>query len=145
MKRNLLQRNNADSDELPSGRPIDFTHLDRLTPCCQGYECRLSPRQVDRYLENETRTWSFDDNALESMEDDLQLLINCTQNGDILLFNTERIIRPKARVIVPWPLTLSAAVNDGSEAAAAADVFPLSQTTVQFMCPRDNEGLFLVQ
>ena len=114
------------------------------TPCCQGYACHLSPGQVDRYLETATRTWSFDDDALESVQNDLQLLINCTRNGDILVFNATQIIRPKERVTVPWPLTLSAAVGDDAE-VVAEDVFPLSQTTVRFMCPKDNEGLFLIQ
>ena len=39
--------------------PLTLVRFGLTTPCCQGYECRLSARQINRYLENETRTWSI--------------------------------------------------------------------------------------
>ena len=84
----------------------------------------------------------MDDDVLDEVDSDLQSLVNCTGTGDVLLFNSTRRIRPLARVVLSWPLTLSAFVE---RAAPEEGVFPTAVKRATFTCPRENEGVFLVR
>ena len=84
----------------------------------------------------------MDDDVLDEVDSDLQSLVDCTDKGDALLFNSTRRIRPSARVVLPWPLTLSALAE---HAEFEEGVFPKAVKRATFTCPRDNEGVFLVR
>ena len=84
----------------------------------------------------------MDERVLDAIDRDLQSIINCTQKGDILLFNTSSAIRPSSRITIPWTLTISAYVQDVKRIDG---VFPHSEQKTIFICPRKNEGLFHIQ
>ena len=85
----------------------------------------------------------MDDDAIDEIDSDVQALVNCTKEGDVLLFNATKRIRPSTPVVLPWPLTLSAFVEqpDGPEEG----VFPTAVKRATFTCPHKNEGVFLVR
>ena len=109
---------------------------------CLERECSLRRVDIRRYLDESSRTWSVDDDAIDEIDSDVQSLVDCTKEGDVLLFNSTKIIRPSARVVLPWPLTLSAFVE---HAELEEGVFPKAVKKATFTCPRDNEGVFLVR
>ena len=67
-----------------------------------------------QYLDAATRTWRVDGNVLEAIDSDLQVIVNCTAEGDTLLFDVSEVIRPRARVAVPWNLTFTSATGQNS-------------------------------
>ena len=79
---------------------------------------------------------------LDAIDSDVQSLVDCTNEGDALLFDSTKIIRPSARVVLPWPLTLSAFVE---HAELEEGVFPKALKKATFTCPHENEGIFLVR
>ena len=105
-------------------------------------ECSLRRVDIRRYLDESSRTWTIDDDVLDAIDSDVQSLVDCTNEGDALLFDSTKIIRPSARVVLPWPLTLSAFVE---HAELEEGVFPKAVKKATFTCPRDNEGVFLVR
>ena len=106
------------------------------------HECSLRRVDIRRYLDASSRTWSVDDDAIDEIDSDVQSLVDCTEEGDVLLFNATKRIRPSAPVVLPWPLTLSAFVE---HTELEDDAFPKAVKKATFACPRDNEGVFLVR
>lgn len=105
-------------------------------------ECPLSSRQVNRYLDADKRVWTIDDDALNDIDNDLQSVVNCTNEDDIVLFNVNQTIRPSHRVIIPWNLTLSTL----SERMELKDgTFPKIESKTNFTCPDNDEGVFFAR
>ena len=94
------------------------------------------------HLSADSGVWLIDDDGLSAVADDLQSIVNCTNNGDVILFNTTKMIRPSSRVILPWNLTLSSYVENPRRVDST---FPQSTTKARFTCPQENAGLFLSQ
>ena len=105
-------------------------------------ECTLRRVDIRRYLDESSRTWLVNDEVLDEIDSDLQSLVDCTKERDTLLFDSTRRIRPSARVVLPWSLTLSSLVE---HVELEEGVFPKAVKRATFTCPRDNEGVFLVQ
>ena len=106
------------------------------------FECTLPNRVLGGLLDEATRTWLIDDDALDEVENDLQSIINCTREGDVVLFDVARSIRPVRRVTIPWNLTLSA---NTESADLGGGVFPRTRAKATFRCPSRNEGVFFVR
>lgn len=104
-------------------------------------ECPLNPVQQRRYLNEKTRVWSVNDEDLTGLDGDLQSILNCTRQGDIVLLNVSESLRPPERLIIPWSLTISA-LTPASDPVDGR--FPLSSNPSVFHCPRENEGTFLI-
>ena len=107
-----------------------------------GFECSLRNRQINRYLEEDTRTWLIDDSSLDELENDLQSIVNCTQEGDVVLFDVSGRIRLASRVTIPWSLTLGANTNSTD---AVDDVVAKARRKAILRCPGRNEGVFFVR
>ena len=107
------------------------------------FKCSLEDEDVKPlHLSADSGVWLIDDDGLSAVANDLQSIVNCTNNGDVILFNTTKMIRPSSRVVVPWNLTLSAYVENPRRVDSA---FPLSATKARFTCHQKNAGLFLLQ
>ena len=93
------------------------------------------------YIDAETRTWRIDDDVLEAIDSDLQVIVNCTAEGDTLLFDVSDVVRPRARVTVPWNLTITSATGRTRHLDA-----PNQRTRkASIACPGKDEGVFLVR
>ena len=88
------------------------------------------------------QTWLVDDGVLGQIDNDLQILVNCTKQGDVLAFNVTGVVRPSSPVTIPWQLTLISQVNgvDSKDAVSQS-----STTKTRFTCPYKNSGLFFVE
>ena len=84
----------------------------------------------------------MDDVVLREVRNDLQFIINCSQDGDKILFDIDGSIRLASRVTLPWSLTLSA-VTETLETDGG--VLRPSRKKATFICPSENEGVFLVK
>ena len=96
---------------------------------------------VDRYTSADKKTWLVDDEVLKEIDNDLQIIINCTQEGDVVSFNATDVIKPSSLVTIPWQLTISSYTKDNS----GRHDYRRSKTRTIFKCPQENTGLFLVQ
>ena len=94
------------------------------------------------YLDAARRTWRIDDGVLDAIENDLQVIVNCTTEGDTLFFDVSGVVRPVSRVIIPWNLTISAKTEDTQRTDG---LYPPSRTRTHFTCPGEGEGIFLVR
>ena len=88
------------------------------------------------------RTWLVDDDVLEQIDNDLQMPVDCTKQGDVLAFNVTGVVRPSSPVTIPWQLTLTTQVSgvDSKDAVSQS-----STTKTRFTCPHKNTGLFFIQ
>ena len=107
-----------------------------------GFECALSRDARDRYTSEDGKTWLVSSAVLKEIDNDLQKVVDCTKDGDIISFNVTDVVRPSSRVIIPRQLTLATQVdstdsNDG--------FFSNSTTKTRFTCPHKNSGLFFVE
>ena len=107
-----------------------------------GFECALTHEATERYTTADSKAWLVDGTVLKEIDNDLQKIVNCTKEGDVLSFNATGVVRPSSRVTIPWQLTLMTQVND---ADSNDGVNPSPKTKTTFTCPHKNSGLFLVQ
>ena len=105
-------------------------------------DCRLTQRKIARILDVDVRTWSIDDAVWADIEEDLQEIVNCSDEGDALLFDVSNTLQPARRVTLPWSLTLSTAVRDRD---LVDGIFPETRRKTAFRCPSSNSGVFRVQ
>ena len=106
------------------------------------FKCPLTRREKERYTTLDGRKWLINDAVLEEVDNDLQMIINCTQEGDVVSFDVMDVIKPSSLVTIPWQLTINAYVDGGD--FNDGDLMPQTTRTT-FTCPQKNSGLFLVQ
>lgn len=92
---------------------------------------------MSQIWEGSSGTWILDDDVLQSLGNDLQRIVDCTQPGDTLLFDTRALISPAKKTIIPWNLTLSTLENDNRNISE-------SSKKTNFTCP-PNDGVFLIR
>ena len=95
-----------------------------------------------RYLDAAARTWRIDGDILEAIDNDLQVIVNCTAEGDTLVFDVSEVVRPATRVTIPWNVTISAATG---RTRSVEGLYPRAPRKASITCPGDREGAFLVK
>ena len=142
--RSLLQDDGL-NDEAPLSEILAVSENSFLTPVLlvfTGLPCSLNKRILKEHLNETTRTWRINRSLLDDVENDIQVIVNCTKPGDVLTFSPKRRIRPSSRIVIPWPLTLTAPVNSSK---LEEGVFPRSDSKATFTCPNRREGVYLVK
>ena len=125
-------------------RFVPFAVTSRLVADCAvafslEVACRLSKARRRRYLNAKTREWLLNSAVLDEIQDDLQLIVNCSRPGDVLLLDTTKTIRPPLRTVISWPLTISGYVPGGEHDRVNTAA---SEKRTILVCPQMNEGLF---
>ena len=105
-------------------------------------ECGLSERVIERVLDDDSRTWLIDDELWEDIDEDLQEIVNCSEEGDILLFDVSDTLQPSGQITLPWSLTLSAVTPS---TRLFDGIFPEARRKTTFTCQPDIQTLFLVR
>lgn len=100
----------------------------------------MEAEDLEGLLDPDRRVWLLDGDALSGI--DLQDVVDCAQEGDVLLFDVDYAVKQAERVVVPRNLTLSGVV-DGTDLEEG--VFPESQSKVRMTCPEGDVGVFLVE
>ena len=142
--RSLRQDDGLD-DEAPESETLPLlenSFLIQVPFVFTDFPCWLTKRSLEEHLNETTRTWHINRSILDDVEDDIQVIINCTKPGDVLSFSSQRRIRPSSRIVIPWPLTLTAPVSSSD---VEEGVFPLSEAKALFTCPNRREGIFFVK
>lgn len=93
-----------------------------------------------RIYDRSSRLWTVDDSILEELLNDVQLIINCTTEGDTVVFNTRDIIKPRSTLQLLWNLTLTVKLPDIRESNGTS----ISDSMVWFTCP-DSGELFTIR
>ena len=142
--RSLRQDDGLDDETPESEIPVLLENiiLTPVRPVFAGRPCSLSDQTIGEHLNETTRTWRINRSLLGHVEDDIQVIINCTKPGDVLSFSSKRRIRPSSRIVIPWPLTLTAPV---SSFELEEGVFPRSEAKTTLTCPNRREGVFFVK
>lgn len=94
-----------------------------------------------RIYEEESGTWFVDDSILEALDNDLQLIVRCTEDGDTVLFQSSQVIKPQRTVTISWNLTFS--TEPDSELLSQGTITE-TESKVRFQCPEDG-GLLSVR
>ena len=105
------------------------------------YVCNLQEAEIDAFYERSARRWTLDNDGMTAIGNDLQTIVNCSRRGDLILLDVTQSIQMPARVIIPWNLTISAALEDASRQSG---VLPETERKTVFACPIQNEGAFLI-
>ena len=92
----------------------------------------MSDGEVHSLLDEDTRTWHIIDAVLE--EYDLQDIVDCTSDGDIVVLQTTQRIQPHSRIEISKEVTID---GDGSRGN--------STSKASMTCPSETEGLFLIK
>ena len=110
--------------------------------CVFVADCTLSDTDIRRILDEASRTWLVDEAALLSVSNDLQEIVNCSEEGDIIALEGRGRLQFASRVVLPWRLTVT-----GGESDAELDdgVLPEARRKQRLECPGDNQGIFLVR
>ena len=142
--RSLRQDDGLDDEAPESETPVllESSFLTPVRPVFAGFPCSLGDQTIREHLNETTRTWRISRSLLDDVEDDIQVIVNCTKPSDVLSFSSKRRIRPSSRVVIAWPLTLTSTV-DNSEVEEG--VFPRSEVKAVFTCPNRRAGVFLVK
>ena len=98
--------------------------------------CGLSEERIGEIVDGADGRWRLTDAVLDDV--DIQAIVNCTSEGDVISFETTRRIQPNERIVIPWQLTLGGHLN----ATGDGDV-PDDERSV-ITCP-SNSGLFLLR
>ena len=110
--------------------------------CCV-VQCGIDEIAIGFYLDAASRTWRITDTVLDDIDNDLQRLVDCTEEGDTILFDvTGMIVALAKRVTIRWPLTITADIEDRE---LVDGIFPEAPSRATMVCPYENEGIFLVK
>lgn len=103
--------------------------------------CSLENNFVSRILDEKRRTWFINDTVLQKIGNNLQAIVDCTKAGDVLSFNTQKVIKPSKRIVIPWNLTLTTIDKESAKSNEDRSMF---SSTTNFTCP-ENNGVFFVK
>lgn len=97
-----------------------------LWTCCfsDDFTCALSPLQLRQWFDESTQQWTVTDRVLQELNHNIQAIVNCTSENDVVAFQSRRRIVPASSVTIPWKLTLK------------------GDSSTRFNCPRS--GAFLI-
>eukprot|EP00210_Caulerpa_lentillifera_P000407 g397.t1 len=71
------------------------------------YECGLTSSEIQRYYDRGLQRWLIDDEVLMETSNDIQSIINCTSDNDVVVLQSSRRIAPATTVTIPWNLTVT--------------------------------------
>ena len=70
-----------------------------------GEGCSLSSTKTLNYLDTNTRTWTVNEDVLDALENDLQIIVECTKAEDTILLDLSEI-QLADRVVIRHELTI---------------------------------------
>ena len=106
-----------------------------------GFECDLA-EDSEPYTSEDGKTWLIDDEVLKRIANDLQKIVNCAKENDVLTFDVTDVIQPASSVTIHRQLTLRTRANG---ADSGGDVFDRPTKKTKFKCPQKNSALFIIQ
>ena len=80
--------------------------------------------------------------TMRRVDGDLQAVVNCSEEGDIIELDFNGQLQFTTRVTLPWNLTVTGRVRN---TALQEGIFPEARRKQRITCPGDDEGIFLVQ
>ena len=90
----------------------------------------------------ESRTWTIDTAFVDRVSNDVQTVVDCSNEGDTVLFNVTTTVTLPRRVTIPWNLTLSAMTSTLDVENGTS--FPRTADRTILECPRGS-GSFLLR
>lgn len=91
--------------------------------------CKLNYLLLKRLFNSCNATWIINDEALVSLNNDLQSVIECSEPGEFVLFQVSHVIQPSRTMVIPHNLIFT---NEGSDDLSTSneETYPTS-----FTCP----------
>eukprot|EP00210_Caulerpa_lentillifera_P008825 g8421.t1 len=127
-----LHQISRDSQE--EGKNSQTLLCSNLRCCVAEYSCGLSLQEVDSYYNSLSNQWLLNDTVLEMLENDIQAIVECTAENDVVILETTNIVKPQRTITVYTNLTFigrsaSDFIQDRSE----------TRTSMTFTCPDKGE------
>lgn len=108
-------------------------------------DCKLSSIEKNKYYDYINKKWILTDSIINSLNSDIQIIVDCTEENDTIIFNTNNIIKPKNTININWHLTITSLLISPSTSpppvAATVRQQPPPQSNNKkaiFTCHRDN-------
>ena len=95
--------------------------------------CELTTEEIERIRRQDNETWHITERV--SKEHGVQKIVDCAEDGDVLLIDVSLRIQPNHRIIIHRDLTIDRAPASSENVAV--------EGAVEFNCP-PQEGLFFV-
>lgn len=69
-------------------------------------QCTLTSNVIERFYNESSQIWTVTNALLRQLDDDLQRVIECTTENDVILLRTNGTIQPSTTMNITLPLTL---------------------------------------
>lgn len=66
--------------------------------------CSLDSSVIESIYSQDTKMWILNDEALNEVGDDIQSVVECSNSGDTIVFQTKRKITPLRTIEITQPL-----------------------------------------
>lgn len=102
--------------------------------------CTLASDQINNFYDEDSKTWILTDEIIKNdLNDDIQMIVNCVNRGDTIMFDTNDVIKPISTIVITREdLTFSYYIKD---TILKDGIFPESKAKMKFTCP-DDAALF---
>ena len=104
--------------------------------------CASLTAQEEDCLNTTTRSWLVDEDILVEAGNNLQAIINCVNDGDVLLLNVSERILVNSPIEIGNNLTISAVTES---TCLVNGVYPKAEREATFTCPDAENGVFIVR
>ena len=106
--------------------------------------CRLDADYMEGLYDADKKTWSIDYEVLLTHDNSLQPVLDCTNDGDILLFTTDDSFDIEEKMTITKSVTLSATADLSTFDPQDTSSMPESEEQAIFECPSKKEGAISV-
>lgn len=94
---------------------------------------------MERFYDASSQRWLLNDGVLEALDNDVQAVIECTNENDTILFVTDKTIKPARTLILSQNLTI-ASQSESSFARSGSQISAME--SVRLTCP--DSGRLLI-
>eukprot|EP00210_Caulerpa_lentillifera_P000404 g394.t1 len=71
------------------------------------FGCGLDASEIQRYYDRLLQQWLINEDVLLEINNDIQSIINCTAENDVVVLQSRRRIIPATSITIPWNLTVT--------------------------------------
>ena len=101
----------------------------------------MSPPQIRDYLDANTRTWTVNEKVMNALENDLQIIVECTNAADTIFLELPEI-QLADRVVISHELTIRG-MNRNAHLSDESARLASGKTVIR--CPPQNRESFLLK
>lgn len=102
----------------------------------------MEEAQKGDYYDASTKIWIVNDDLVTLLSHDLGRIIACAEDGDVVMFLTTGVLKPRTKITIQQSITLTAFIPDW--VPIEGEEIPEAPNKVKFTCPSDKSGIFSI-